>query len=215
MILNYFNNPTVLVIASIVMVMALIFHNMAQAWVASRFGDHTPRYQGFLAFDPKTHLEPLGVILLLVLGFGWPRQVPVNSRNYGGKGRNEALVWYAGPLAYLLIATLAFGAEIAFFLLDSPVLRVAFQAAGMSAVLHAVINLFPVFPLDGAKAALAWGNRNVRQLVQQIAQFGFLGFIVIFMLLSFTGVTGAIMMTFRSLIIGFLSIIVRIFGVSI
>lgn len=215
MILSYFNNPTVLIIASIVMVMALIFHNIAQAWMASRFGDHTPRYQGFLAFDPKTHLEPIGVVFLFLLGFGWTRQVPVNSRNYAGKGRNEALVWYTGPLAYLLVATVSYAVFFTFALLSSPVLAVAFRVAGDVAILHAVINLFPVFPLDGARAALAWGNRSVRQLVQQLAQFGVLGFIVIFMLLSFTGVTGAIMVAFRTLIVGFLSLVARLFGVQI
>src|SRR5690606_30663517 len=73
MILNYFNNPTILVIVSIIMVMALIFHNMVQAYVASRLGDQSPRLAGFLTFDPQRHLEPMGVVFLLLLGFGWPR----------------------------------------------------------------------------------------------------------------------------------------------
>ena len=212
MILRFFDNPTVLVIASIVMVMALIFHNIAQAWMASRLGDATPRYQGFLAFDPKTHLEPMGVLFLFLLGFGWTRQVPVNSRNYGGRGRREALVWYTGPLAYLLVATVAYVVAFTFLRLASGELASAFAVAGDVAILHAVINLFPVYPLDGARAALAWGDRTVRQLVQQLAQFGILGFIVIFMLLSATGVTGAIMRFFRGLIIGGLSGLFGLFG---
>ncbi len=212
MILRLFDNPTVLIIASIVMVMALIFHNIAQAWMASRLGDATPRYQGFLAFDPKTHLEPMGVLFLFLLGFGWTRQVPVNSRNYAGRGRREALVWYTGPLAYLLVATISYAVAFSFILAGSGDLASAFAVAGDVAILHAVINLFPVYPLDGARAALAWGDRSVRQFVQQLAQFGILGFIVIFMLLSFTGVTGAIMSFFRNLIIGGLSAIVRAFG---
>ena len=212
MILRLFDNPTVLIIASIVMVMALIFHNIAQAWMASRLGDATPRYQGFLAFDPKTHLEPMGVLFLFLLGFGWTRQVPVNSRNYAGRGRREALVWYTGPLAYLLVATISYAVAFSFILAGSGDLASAFAVAGDVAILHAVINLFPVYPLDGARAALAWGDRSVRQFVQQLAQFGILGFIVIFMLLSFTGVTGAIMGFFRSLIIGGLSALFRAFG---
>ena len=212
MILRLFDNPTVLIIASIVMVMALIFHNIAQAWMASRLGDATPRYQGFLAFDPKTHLEPMGVLFLFLLGFGWTRQVPVNSRNYAGRGRREALVWYTGPLAYLLVATISYAVAFSFILAGSGDLASAFAVAGDVAILHAVINLFPVYPLDGARAALAWGDRTVRQLVQQLAQFGILGFIVLFMLLSFTGVTGAIMGFFRNLIIGGLSALFGAFG---
>ena len=212
MVLNYFNNPTVLIIASIIMVMALIFHNMAQAWMAGRYGDHTPRYQGFLQFDPQTHLEPMGVLFLFLLGFGWTKPVPVNSRNYPGRGRIEALVWYTGPLAYLLVATLAYTVAYVFVRTGSVPLAQAFIVSGNVAILHAVINLFPVFPLDGARAALAWGDRNVRNFVQQLAQFGILGFIVIFMLLSFTGVTGAIMAFFRNLILGGLDALFGLFG---
>jgi Zn-dependent protease len=154
----------------------------------------------------------MGVLFLFILGFGWTRQVPVNSRNYGGKGLREALVWYTGPLAYLLVATSAYVVAFTFLRLESGLLASAFAVTGDVAILHAVINLFPVFPLDGARAALAWGNRNVRQVVQQLAQFGVLGFIVIFMVLSFTGVTGAIMGFFRALIIGGLSGLFRLFG---
>jgi Zn-dependent protease len=211
-VLRFFDNPTVLVVAAIVMVMALIFHNIAQAWMAGRFGDHTPRYQGFMQFDPQTHLEPMGVLFLFLLGFGWTKPVPVNSRNYAGRGRVEALVWYTGPLAYLLVATLSYLASETFVRLASFPLAQAFAVAGQIAILHAVINLFPVFPLDGARAALAWGDRTVRQFVQQLQQFGVLGFIVIFMLLSFTGVTGAIMGIVGGVIRGTIRSVFALFG---
>ncbi len=213
MLLNYFSDPTVLIVATLVMVMALIFHNMFQAWVARRLGDLTPTYQGFGQFDPKTHLEPMGVFFLLLLGFGWTRQVPVNSRNYPGRGRQEALVWYAGPVAFLLVATVSWFLAVLFNTLGAgPSLVGAFAVAGNVAVLHAVIHLFPVFPLDGARAALAWGNPQVRRLVQQLAQYGVLGFVVVFFLLSFTGVTGAITIFFRNLILGGIEALFRLFG---
>src|SRR5690606_33215871 len=102
MLLNNFNNLTVVVIGVIVMLAALIFHNIFQTWVAARLGDHSPRLAGFGAFEPARHLDGFGVILLLILGFGWPRQIPVNSRNY--RRRQEAIVWYSGPVAYLLVS---------------------------------------------------------------------------------------------------------------
>lgn len=213
MLLNYFNDTTVLVIASLIMVMALIFHNMLQTWVAKRLGDLTPTYQGFGHFDPKLHLEPMGLFFLLLLGFGWTRPVPVNSRNYPGRGRKEALVWYAGPASFLLVATAAWFFAVLFNVLGAgPSVVSGFAVAGNVAVLHAVIHLFPVFPLDGARAALAWGNPPVRRLVQQLAQFGVLGFVVIFFLLSFTGVTGAIAGFFRGIILGGIQLLFRAFG---
>ncbi len=200
MIIRFYNNPTVLVITAIMMIMALIFHNMVQAWVASRYGDSTPRLQGYLRFDPQLHLAPTGVLFLFLLGFGWPRSVPVNSRNYRGRGRQEVLVWLSGPLAYLLVALVSYLLGVIFERSSSSELARAFFTAGNIAILHAVINLFPVYPLDGAKAALAWGNPDIRRLVQQIAQLGILGFILIFFVLSATGVTNAIMLFFGNLI---------------
>ena len=208
MVLNFFNNPTTLIISAIVMIMALIFHNIVQAWVAGRLGDPSPRLAGFMNFDPQLQLEPFGVLFLFLLGFGWPKQISVNGRNYGGRGRQEALVWYAGSASYLLVAFLCYLAGLLFAQFGGNLeLGRAFIATGDISILHGVINIFPVYPLDGGKAALAWGNTEVRRLVQRLASFGFLGFIVIFMLLSFTGVTGAIMRLFRGILLGILGLI--------
>ena len=87
MVLNYFNDPTTLIISAIIMVMALIFHNMLQAYVAARYGDPTAKYQGFMKFDPQIQLEPYGVLFLFLLGFGWPKAIPNNRRNYSGRGK--------------------------------------------------------------------------------------------------------------------------------
>ncbi len=200
MILNFYNDPTTLIVSAIIMVMALIFHNMVQTWVASRYGDNSARFQGFNRFDPQVHLEPFGVLFLFLLGFGWPKTIPTNSRSYAGRGRQEALVWYSGPLAYLAVALVSYIIGLIFLRTARQDLFIAFAAAGNFAIRHAVINLFPVFPLDGAYAALAWGNMGVRRFIQQIRQYGAMGFIVIFMLLSYTGIINAIEAVFRSLI---------------
>lgn len=207
MILNYWNDPTILVISAIIMIMALIFHNMAQSWMASRYGDRSSRLSGFMNFDPQQQLEPLGVLFLFLLGFGWPKAVPVNSRNLRGRGRQEAMVWYMGPLAYLLVAAVCYLFTLVFLRAGSGELARAFAVSGDFAILHAVINLFPVFPLDGARAALAWGGPGVRRVVGQIASYGILGFIVVFFVLSATGITGAIMGFFRGLILGLLRLL--------
>ncbi len=213
MLLRYFNDPTILIVASLIMVMALIFHNIVQTWVARRYGDLTPSYQGFGQFDPQTHLEPLGVIFLLIFGFGWAKQIPVNPRNYPGRGRLEAVVWYAGPASYLLVATVVWFLAVAFNTAGAGSSLVgAFVVAGNVAILHAVIHLFPVFPLDGARAALAWGSPQVRRLVQQVAQFGFIGFIAIFFLLTYTGVLSAVQRVLANLILGAVQAVFRLFG---
>ncbi len=208
MLLDYFQgryNTTDVVIVSIIMIFALILHNIVQAYVASRYGDSSPKFAGFMHFDPQRQLEPIGVIFLFLLGFGWPKTINVNSRNYSGRGRQEAMVWYSGPLTYLAVAFFSVLLATVFNAVNSPVLARSFFLAASVSTLHAVINLFPVYPLDGARAALAWGNSDVRRIVQQIASYGLLGFIVVFLLLSFTGII-------NGLISFFLTLFIRIVG---
>ncbi len=208
MILNNLTDTTTLVISAIVMVFALMFHNVLQTWVAAKLGDARPKLSGFGRFEPQQQLEPLGVILLFVLGFGWPKMVPIQSRNYPGRGRKEALAWYAGPAAYLIVGFVSVLIGSILLAAGSPELYRAFLIASSYAVLHAVINLFPVFPLDGAMAALAWGNRSVRQFVEQLRQFGILGFLVVFLVLSYTGVIGVL----QGFFLGIFQAILRLFG---
>ena len=204
MILQYLQNPTTLVVSAIVMVFALMFHNVFQTWVAGKLGDARPRLGGFGTFEPQQQLEPIGIALLFLLGFGWPKMIPIASRNYGNRGRNEALVWYAGPLSYLIVAFACVLIGAVFEASGQPPLRASFNAAAGFAVLHAVINLFPVFPLDGAMGALAIGNRSVRRFMEEIRRFGILGFLIVFMVLSYTGVigflTGLFIGLFRSIV---------------
>lgn len=207
MLLSAQANLTTVIIAFIVMVMALIFHNIVQAFVANKLGDPSPRLAGFMAFDPQRQLDIIGVVFLLLLGFGWPRTVPVNSRNYRNRGRQEGWVWLSGVGAYLLVAFVSLLVAAVFLSLQSIPLFRAFQLAATTALLHAVINLFPLLPLDMARAALAWGNPDVRRLIMQIARFGVLGFIVFFFLLSATGVINRIMAIFGGLFIRIISLI--------
>ncbi len=199
MFLRLISQPSVLVIAAIVMLMALIFHNIVQAFVAERLGDRSPRLAGFAAFEPQRQLDPFGVLFLLLLGFGWPRSVPVNSRNYRGRGRAEAWVWLSGIGAYLAVAFVSLLVAALFRSLNSPMLYLAFEVAASYALLHAVVNLFPLLPLDMGRAALAWGHPDVRRVIMQIAQFGVLGFMVFFFVLSATGVIPRLMGLFEQL----------------
>ena len=211
MILDYLLRGTYsandLIIVAIVMIFAFVFHNYFQAWIASRYGDSSPRFSGFMSFDLQQHLEPTGVLFLFLLGFGWPKPIVTNSRNYKGRGRQEAVVWYSGPAAYLIIAFFATLLAVIANSLGSPVLARSFILASSTAIIHAVINLFPVYPLDGAKAALAWGNADVRRTIQQIASYGFIGFIAVFFLLSLTGILGGLERLFQAGILRLVSLI--------
>ena len=163
-IINYLDQPAVMMICAIIMVMALIIHNIVQALVASRLGDNSARFAGFMRFEPQQHLDPFGVIMLFIFGFGWSRMIPTNSRNYRGRGKQEVWVWYSGPITYFVIAFICYLIGVICFKAGQQQLSQAFIASGGYSVLHAAIHLFPVFPLDGAKAAMIWGNNDLRRL---------------------------------------------------
>ncbi|GGM94269.1 membrane protein [Thermus composti] len=161
----------------------LMVHNLFQAWLADRYGEVAPRRLGFLSLDPRVHLEPLGLVLLVLLGFGWPRFVPSQL-----PGRKGAFVALMGPLGFFAMAFL-YGLLARFA--PYPFGEGLLEGQHLM-LLHAAIYLFPVPPLDGAKALYAVGGYEARRFLDQLAAYGPLGFLLIFLVLSFTGVTGAV-----------------------
>lgn len=177
------NDPPVFLVAFALATLGLVLHNLFQAWLADRYGEMAPRRYGFLSLDLRVHLEPFGLLLLLLLGFGWPRPVP--TRLPGPKG---ALVALMGPLGFFAAAFL-FGLLARF--LPYP-FGEGFLAAYRLMLLHAAIYLFPVPPLDGAKALYAVGGYEARRFLDQLSSYGPVGFLLIFLVLSYTGVTGSV-----------------------
>jgi Zn-dependent protease len=177
------NDPPVFLVAFALAALGLVLHNLFQAYLADRYGETAPRRYGFLSLDPRVHLEPLGLVLLLLLGFGWPRFVPTNL-----PGRKGAMVALMGPLGFFFAAFL-YGLLARF--LPYP-FGEGLLVAQRLMLLHAAIYLFPVPPLDGAKALYAVGGLEARRFLDQIAALGPLGFILIFLVLSFTGVTASV-----------------------
>ena len=184
---------TTFVIILVVMVFAFMFHNVFQTWTASKYGDPTPRMQGFLSFEPQQHINPMGLLFFVLLGFGWPNQINLNSQSFRGRGNQQALVWYAGPLAYIIVAFVCALLASIFLSFDNASLYKSFVIAAQIATLHGIINLFPLYPLDGGFAQIAIGNPTMMQFMGWIGRFGLLGFIVFFLLMSILGVTSALM----------------------
>jgi len=101
---NFFS-PEVLIGRVIGLVIGFTLHEWAHAWTAYRLGDNTAYYQGRLTLSPRAHIEPIGIILALIAGFGWAKPVPVNSHAfYPNEKRGLVIVSLAGPLMNLLIA---------------------------------------------------------------------------------------------------------------
>lgn len=153
LITQLFNNPLSFAGFLIAITIGLTFHEAAHAWMATRLGDLTAKYAGRLSLNPSRHFDPAGFFMLIFVGFGWGRPVPVNPRALTGK-YDELKVALAGPGANIIIAAICtliviIGYETGYPYETNPVMGIVRQILEINAVL-AVFNLLPIFPLDGS-----------------------------------------------------------------
>lgn len=138
--------------------LALMVHELAHGWVAYKLGDPTAKYAGRLTINPLKHVDPLGLICMVLFRVGWAKPVPVNMRNLKHPKRDMAIVASAGPLSNLLFglvcvllyyALMLYASDIAF--LSALATFIAVMAS--LNVTFAIFNLLPLPPLDGSRIA--------------------------------------------------------------
>ena len=89
-----------------IMIIVLPFHELAHGFAAYKLGDNTAKNQGRLTFNPLHHINYIGAVCLLLVGFGWAEPVPVNPRNFKNPRRDMAIVALAGPAANIIAAVI-------------------------------------------------------------------------------------------------------------
>ncbi len=133
----------------------LSVHEFAHAFVAYKLGDDSQRFQGRLTLDPTKHIDPIGFLFLLLVGFGWAKPVMVNSRNFKKPRRDDSLVSLAGPLMNLITAvlfTVILGIVIFFVKNSNQVIEIVITILTGIIQINLVLmvfNLIPIPPLDG------------------------------------------------------------------
>ena len=103
------SDPAAFVMLAVLLLYSVILHELAHGWVALRMGDETAKWLGRLTLNPLRHLDPIGSLMLLVIGFGWAKPVPINLENIPAPQRRKGLILVsaAGVTANILIAFFA------------------------------------------------------------------------------------------------------------
>ena len=138
-------------------ILGLSFHEFGHAFVSDRLGDPTPRMQGRVTLNPLAHIDVVGFVALMALGFGWGRPVQINPLNYKHRRRDELLVSIAGVVMNLLLAFAGAAVMKLFYtqvsgVFESQSMYVIWQILAGLVQINLVLlffNLIPLPPLDG------------------------------------------------------------------
>ena len=189
-------------VALVIFFFAIVIHECAHAWMASRCGDNTARYAGRITLNPLPHIDPIGTIilpLLLILSgssfvIGWAKPVPINPLNFNNPRADLVRVGASGPLSNI---GLAIGSSFLVWIFsylpvgeikNSIIIILLFSV--LINLLLAVFNLLPIPPLDGSQIL---SGLLPDHLARRYETFSRYGFIIIFLLLL-TGLLWAIIL---------------------
>ena len=140
-------DPAAAITWILALALGITVHEFAHAWRADRAGDPTPRSQGRLSLNPLDHYDPIGSTMILLVGLGWAKPVPVNPFLFRHPRRDEIMVSLWGPLANIITAAvLAVPLRLG---IAGPYTGALVTMMSLNLGL-AVFNLIPVFPLDGS-----------------------------------------------------------------
>lgn len=154
------------------LIFALSLHEMSHALAAKINGDLTAAMYGRLSLNPMRHFDPVGLVMMLLVGFGWARPVPVDPRNFKNYRKGMLDVALAGVITNLIVA---FVCSFVLALLGDWIFSYSASAAvyylkyflfyllGYSVLLNinfALFNILPLFPLDGFRVIEAFSKRD-------------------------------------------------------
>src|ERR1043165_4334256 len=199
-----------LIIYVVVLLLAISAHEAAHAWMSHKFGDDTAYLLGRVTLNPVAHTDPIGTLLIPIIGFigagagvfvpliGWGKPTPVNPLRWRNKDLANIMVSLAGITANLLIATIAFvifKTLLMTHVIDpytlsahDPVTLFLLYLLIMNVSL-AVFNLLPFPPLDGSKILYSIFPPSAQPILDLLEQYGF----VILILFMYLGLASLIM----------------------
>jgi Zn-dependent protease len=168
-----------------VLIFSFVVHEYAHAYAAYKLGDGSQRYKGRMSLDPRRHLDPVGFLMLITVGFGWAKPVEVNPYAFKKPERDNKIVAFAGPLSNFVMAFILTGIYVYLAgnqYLSALMLTVLVWGIRVNLMLMS-FNLIPLPPLDGSKIFLPR-----RVLYQLEANYEILR--IVFLILIFSNTLG-------------------------
>ena len=193
-------------------IIAIAFHEFAHAYSAYKLGDYTPKIQGRVTLNPIKHLDPIGTLLIIFIGFGWGKPVMVNPENFKKRRRDDIIVSLAGVATNLILAIVF---TIVLIIFTNTVLEIWMNPAGQlivspgasatqiamaNIILSAirinlvlmVFNLLPIPPLDGfnvISSALRLQHTKIYYMMYQYGMFIVMALIIFDVIRTIFGFT--------------------------
>ena len=196
---------------------AISFHECAHAYAAYKCGDPTARNLGRMTRNPFAHFDPIGLVMLLLVRFGWAKPVPINTRNFKNPRKDELIVSLAGVAANLIIAFITLGVMYTLQIcttIESTILDNILSSMFFINLAFFVFNLLPIPPLDGYHVLQCILGRFTRtasgfRFFYFFERYGFVILIAVLFLNANTGFISSIVMSLWS---GMTAVYSAIFG---
>ena len=191
------------------LLICITIHELAHGYMAYRLGDPTAKMMGRLTLNPIKHIDPAGALMILIVGFGWAKPVPVDMRNFRNPKRDMAVTALAGPMSNIILALFVL---IILALVSEPltarhslyhgefflnsltgvipnssnefVYQIIARTAWLS-ILLAIFNLIPIPPLDGSKILFSFLPDRLHESLMRNERFGFLILMALMILPSY------------------------------
>lgn len=186
---SFFRNPLEdLPFIVLALIISFTVHEFAHAYSAYKFGDDTAYNAGRVTLNPRVHLDVLGMVLILIAGFGWAKPVPVNPSKFSSPRLMSIIVTVVGPLSNLLMGIIG---VFLFVGLDAAgVLEASSQGVSAAIIMFFkyfisynfllfIFNLIPLPPLDGYRIIADLLPLKIRYKMDQNVQWGMFIFLLI------------------------------------
>ncbi|MGO1580037.1 MAG: site-2 protease family protein [Peptoniphilaceae bacterium] len=171
-----------ILITIVALLIAIIPHEVAHGYAAYKLGDDTAKTDGRLSLNPLKHIDPIGLLSMIILRFGWAKAVPINPNKFKGNRKvGTIIVSLAGVTANFIIA-IVFGIFYVKAAINKSPSEYFFATVLWYNVMLGVFNLVPLPPLDGSKVLYSLLPSNLEYKMYKYERYLYI--ILVIMLFS-------------------------------